>query len=301
MRSRACRSCRRRSRGRTRHRALAPDFETVIGLRKSLRRGLRPRRDQGGLVVVDVGEAEPRRPSRRHLAGLVQRELAAEGRDGGELRGGRWSGRRRSRPGRFAVSPSAAPCMRMKIVPAEGGSETVAPVACVEKLLSPGNSYSSFDESPDAPKNCSLLSQSRSTAVRLSVRALEDVGDPADVAVVILGDRAVVGHARGDEGRAARRWSADRSPSVHLTSGSVSWIDDVAGRLVDGVRVGQRREAGGARVDEERLGRARTRSRRRSAAPSASAWLGVSALSRPALHANVTVVFAYVGSYRKPS
>ena len=50
----------------------------------------------------------------------------------------------------------------MKIAPGEDGSETVAPVACVEKLLSPGNSYSSFDESPEAPKNRWLLSQSRS-------------------------------------------------------------------------------------------------------------------------------------------
>jgi hypothetical protein len=54
--------------------------------------------------------------------------------------------------------------MRMKIAPGEVGSEKLEPVACVAKLLSPGNSYSSFDESPDAPKNCSLLSQSRSTA-----------------------------------------------------------------------------------------------------------------------------------------
>ncbi len=50
----------------------------------------------------------------------------------------------------------------MKIAPAEDGSETALPVAWVEKLLSPGNSYSIFEESPDGPKNCSLLSQSRS-------------------------------------------------------------------------------------------------------------------------------------------
>src|SRR5512133_1380478 len=53
--------------------------------------------------------------------------------------------------------------MRMKIAPALDGSETVSPVLCCEKLLSPGNSYSSWDESPDAPKNCWLLSQRRST------------------------------------------------------------------------------------------------------------------------------------------
>src|SRR5215471_17087553 len=57
--------------------------------------------------------------------------------------------------------------MRMKIAPPEDGSETESPVLCSEKLLSPGNSYSSCDESPDAPKNCWLLSHSRSIACAL--------------------------------------------------------------------------------------------------------------------------------------
>src|SRR3954468_6735317 len=57
--------------------------------------------------------------------------------------------------------------MRRRIVPVEAGSETALPVACVEKLLSPGNSYSSWDELPDAPKNCWLLSHRRSTECAL--------------------------------------------------------------------------------------------------------------------------------------
>ena len=73
--------------GRARHSAL-PRLRDRDRVEEEGARGLRPRPDESGPVVLDVGEAEPRRSSGRHLAGLVQREPAAQGRDGGELRGG---------------------------------------------------------------------------------------------------------------------------------------------------------------------------------------------------------------------
>ena len=60
------------------------------------------------------------------------------------------------------MSPSAAPCIRIKTVPGAVGSETLSPATCVSKPVCPGNSYSSCAELPLAPQNRWLLSQSRS-------------------------------------------------------------------------------------------------------------------------------------------
>jgi len=57
------------------------------------------------------------------------------------------------------MSPSAAPCIRIRIVPGSDASgETASPTACVEKLVCPGNSYSTWAELPLGPQNRWLLS-----------------------------------------------------------------------------------------------------------------------------------------------
>ena len=78
--------------------------------------------------------------------------------------------------------------------------------------------------------------------VRGAVGAREDVGDPAEVPVVVLGDRARVGHARAQERRAALQ--GRRIRRVRALHDRLRDLDrQVARRRVQRVRVRDRRQA----------------------------------------------------------